>query len=176
MEAWKHDTQWIRVGGSLLAGGLIATGCGGSSESKSTVTVTASSTATSAASSSSAAATSTAAPSTTGAAVDLQSLIPTPAGAQRTDGPSQDDQNGIRMHFVVAGAPMEVMEAYKKALEAKGWILSDRSSGGGGGGGGATYGGTNGGAFGLFGGGGYGGITDVNSCAWPAEPTDIHCG
>jgi hypothetical protein len=81
------------------------------------------------------------------------------------------------MHFPVNGSPTEVMDAYKTALEGKGWSLTvANSGGGGGGGGGATYTGTNGNAHGVFTGGGYGGTTDVDACAWPLKPANTNCG
>jgi hypothetical protein len=51
-----------------------------------------------------------------------------------------------------------------------------QNSGGGGGGGGATYTGTNGNAYGVFTGGGYGSTTDVEACAWPVKPSNTDCG
>lgn len=98
-------------------------------------------------------------PATSGSA-DLSSLIPTPAGSQRTDGPDAVHDGGTHKHFLVSGAPADVMNAYKGALE----------------GGGATYTGTNGGAYGVFVGGGYGGTTDVDACVWPSKPADTNCG
>ncbi len=106
----------------------------------------------------------------------MQSLIPTPANAQRTDGPDSIGENGIHQHFGVSGSPTSVMDSYKAALEAKGWSVSVLHSGGGGGGGGATYTGTNGNAYGVFTGGGYGDNTDLDACAWPAKPSNPNCG
>jgi hypothetical protein len=106
----------------------------------------------------------------------LQSLIPTPANTQRTDGPESIPGNGIHMHFFVNGAPTDVLAAYKTALEGKGWSVTVVSSGGGGGGGGATYTATQGGTYGVFGGGGGGSTTDVNACAWPSQPSNPNCG
>ncbi|MET0703936.1 MAG: hypothetical protein ABWY93_30185, partial [Mycobacterium sp.] len=57
-----------------------------------------------------------------------------------------------------------------------GWTLTVMNSGGGGGGGGATYTGTNGTAYGVFTGGGYGSISDVEACAWSARPANTDCG
>lgn len=68
------------------------------------------------------------------------------------------------------------MDAYKAALEAKGWTVSVLHTGGGGGGGGATYTGTNGDAYGVFTGGGYGDSTDLDACAWPSKPENPNCG
>jgi hypothetical protein len=107
---------------------------------------------------------------------DLQSLIATPANTQRTDGPDSIQENGIHLHFLVNGSPTDVMGAYKTALEGKSWSLVVQNSGGGGGGGGATYRGTNGNAYGVFTGGGYGSTTDVDACAWPAKPSNTNCG
>ena len=58
----------------------------------------------------------------------LQSLIPTPANTQRTDGPSSIANNGIRMHFMVNGSPTAVLDVYKAALEGKGWTVTAASS------------------------------------------------
>src|SRR5271163_2887061 len=54
-------------------------------------------------------------------ATQLQSLIPTPANTQRTDGPVSIPDNGIHMHFLVNGLATDVLDAYKTALEGKGW-------------------------------------------------------
>jgi hypothetical protein len=69
-----------------------------------------------------------------------------------------------------------VMSSYKTALEGMSWSVTVQSSGGGGGGGGATYTGTNGSSYGVFSGGGYGGTTDVDACAWPSQPANPNCG
>lgn len=116
------------------------------------------------------------APATPPSGSDLQALIGTPQNSQRTDGPDSIHDSGIHMHFLVNGAPVEVMDAYKAALESKGWTLTVENSGGHGGGGGATYTGTNGTSYGVFTGGGYGNTTDVNSCAWPSKPANTNCG
>jgi hypothetical protein len=114
---------------------------------------------------------------TAGASTDLQSLIPTPANTQRTDGPGQVQENGINEHFLVNGAPGDVMNSFKTALQGQGWSLTvANTGGGGGGGGGATYTGTNGTAYGVFTGGGYGNTTDVQACAWPTKPSNTDCG
>jgi hypothetical protein len=110
------------------------------------------------------------------ASTDLQSLIPTPAGTQRTDGPNSIQESGIDEHFLVNGAPGEVMGSYKSALQGQGWTLSVSNSGGGYGGGGATLTGTNGGAYGVFTGGGYGSTTDIQACTWPTKPSNTNCG
>jgi hypothetical protein len=109
-----------------------------------------------------------------GADTDLQSLIPAPANTQRTDGPDSIHDNGIHLHFLVNGSPNDVMNAYKPALQGKGWSVTVQSSGGGGGG--TTYTGTNGNAYGVFTGGGYGSTTDVEACAWPVRPSNTDCG
>jgi hypothetical protein len=106
----------------------------------------------------------------------LQSLIPTPASAQRTDGPANISDNGIRMHFMVNGPATSVMDAYKAALEGAGWTVTVANSGGWSGAGGATYTGTRGGNYGVFTGGGSGGATDINACAWPSKPANSNCG
>ena len=112
----------------------------------------------------------------TAGATDLVSLIPTPAGTQRTDGPSPVQENGINEHFLVNGAPGDVMSSYRTALQGQGWTLTVANSGGGYGGGGATITGTNGGAYGVFTGGGYGNTTDVQACTWPTKPSNTNCG
>ena len=150
----------------LLTAGLVTAACGGSGESNSTTvteTVSASPTSTSAA------------PPAT-ASADVSSLIPTPADTQRTDGPEGIQEGGTHKHFLVTGSPSDVMDAYKTALEGAGWTVVVDSAGGDGGGGGATYTGTNGDAYGVFVGGGYGSTTDVNSCAWSAKPSNTNCG
>lgn len=113
---------------------------------------------------------------TTSSNTDLQSLIPVPANTQRTDGPDSVQENGTHLHFLVNGAPTDVMAAYKSALEGKSWAVTVAHSGGGGGGGGATYTGTNGNAYGVFDGGGYGSTTDIDACVWPSKPSDAACG
>ena len=107
---------------------------------------------------------------------DLQSLIVAPANTQRTDGPDPVQENGIHEHFLVNGAPTQVMDSYRNDLQGKGWSLTVQNSSGGGGGGGATYTGTNGSAYGVFTGGGYGATTDVDACAWPSKPSNTNCG
>jgi hypothetical protein len=159
------------VAPALLAVGLALAACGGSGES-STTTVT--ETVAEATTSTSAAPATSAAPTAAGG--DLASLIPTPVDSQRTHGPDAIHDSGVHKHFQVTGAPMDVMDAYKTALEGAGWSVVVENSGGGGGGGGATYTGTNGDAYGVFVGGGYGSNTDVNSCAWPTKPSNTSCG
>jgi len=72
-------------------------------------------------------------------ATQLQSLIPTPANTQRTDGPTSIPDNGIHMHFLANGSATDVLDAYKTALEGKRWAVTVVASGGWGGAGGATY-------------------------------------
>lgn len=159
----------------LLAVGLVAAACGASGDSSTTtVTETVSETTTTTSAAPTTTTSAAAAPSAAGA--DLQSLIPTPANSQRTDGPDGVQESGVHKHFLVSGSPAEVMDAYKSALEGAGWTVVVENAGGGGGGGGATYTGTNGDAYGVFVGGGYGSTTDVNSCAWPAKPANTNCG
>src|SRR5205814_1840023 len=93
---------------AAIAVGLLVAGCSSSPNSRTATTTTASKTATASASQ----ATTTA--STGG---DLQSLIPTPANATRTDGPDSIHDNGIHLHFYVNGTPRDVMSVYKAALE-----------------------------------------------------------
>ncbi len=160
------------AGTAAMVFALGAAACGHSSDSGTTktetVTASTSASATIASSSSSAAA----AP---GGSAGVQSLIPTPASTQRTDGPDSIAENGVHKHFGVNGSPLSVMDAYRAALEAQGWTVSVLNSGGGGGGG-ATYAGTNGTAYGVFVGGGYGGSTNLDACAWPAKPANPSCG
>jgi hypothetical protein len=156
---------------AAMAIGLVASACGSSSNSSSTTTATTTST-----TSSTSAAPQAAATPTPGGSTDLQSLLPTPANTQRTDGPTSVPDNGIHMHFLVNGSPSDVLDAYKTALEGKGWSVAVVSTGGGGGAGGATYTGTHGEAYGVFGGGGSGSTTDVDACAWPSKPSNPNCG
>lgn len=121
-------------------------------------------------------ATTTAAGPTMAAGTDLRSLIPTPSKTNRTDGPDPVHDNGIHLHFLVRGSPTDVMSAYKTALLGMKWTLIVDSSRGGAGGGGATYTASNGNAFGVFTGGGFGNTTDVDACAWPSEPVKKDCG
>jgi len=111
------------------------------------------------------------------AATQLRSLIPTPPNTQRTDGPTSIPDNGIHIHFLVNGSATDVLDAYKTALEGKGWAVTIVSSGGWGGSGGATYTATHGSIYGVFGGGGgASGTTDVGACAWPSQPSNPNCG
>jgi hypothetical protein len=106
----------------------------------------------------------------------LPSLIPTPADSQQTRGPDTIADNGIHMYFKVNGSPGDVMTAYKAALEGNGWAVTDvSSSGGNGGGGGASYTGTQGDAYGVINGGGYGNATHIDVCAWPSKPAKPKC-
>lgn len=109
--------------------------------------------------------------------VQLQALVPVPAGSGHTDGPDAISGNGIHLRFVVKGAPADVMNAYKAALTGKQWDVTTivSSSGGPSGGGGATYTGTKGNTYGVFDGGGWGDTTYLNVCAWPAKPAEPNC-
>lgn len=162
------------VAAAALAIGLIASACGSSPSSGSTTSA-----ATSAASNTTAAATTTAqatAATTPSDSAQLPSLIPTPANSQTTKGPDNIPDNGIHMHFQVNGSPNDVMDAYKTALEGKGWsVTTIVTSGGGGGGGGATYTGTNGDAYGVFDGGGFNTTTYIDVCTWPSKPSNPNC-
>jgi hypothetical protein len=153
-----------------MAFGLLASACS-SSPNTSTATSTTSKTTEATTTTSQAAAT-----ATTSGGTHLQSLIPTPANTQRTDGPDATRDDGIHTHFLVNGSPTQVMDAYKSALESKGWSLTVENSGAGGSGGGATYTGTNGDTNGVFTGGGFGSTTDVDACAWPSKPSNTNCG
>ena len=90
---------------AAMAIGLAASGCSGSTNS----------------------ATKTSSPAS---ATQLQSLIPTPANTQRTDGPDTIPDSGIHLHFLVNGSSTDVMDAYKTALQGKGWAVTVVSSGG----------------------------------------------
>jgi hypothetical protein len=135
---------------AAMAIGLVASGCGNSHNSATKTT-----------------------PST---AAQLQLLIPTPANTQRSDGPTSIPDNGIHMHFLVNGGGSDVLGAYKTALEGKGWTVTVITTGGWGASGGATYTGTQGNTYGVFGGGGNGSTTDVSACAWPSKPANPNCG
>jgi len=148
--------------------GLVATACSSSPNSGTATSTSAGASKTVTASVSQA--------TTTSSNTDLQSLIPVPANTQRTDGPDSIKENGIHLHFLVNGAPVDVMGAYKTGLQGKSWSLIVDSSSGGGGGGGATYTASNGNAFGVFSGGGWGSTTDIDACAWPSKPSDNSCG
>jgi hypothetical protein len=162
----KHPTNALAA--AAMALGLAATACSNSPNSgTATSTSTSSKTITTSVSQ---------ATTTTSAPTDLRSLIPTPANTQRTDGPDSIQENGIHLHFFVNGSPADVMGAYKTALQGASWSVTVESSGGSGGGGGATYTGTNGNAYGVFDGGGYGSTTDVDACAWPSKPSNTGCG
>lgn len=101
----------------------------------------------------------------------LRSLIPTPATANRTDGPDPIHDGGIRLHFFVDAAPAEVLSAFKTALLDGHWtLIVDSSSGGR-----TTYTARNGNTFGVFTAGGFGGATDIDACAWPSAPADKDC-
>jgi hypothetical protein len=104
------------------------------------------------------------------------SPIPTPANIQRTDGPDSIPDNGIHMHFLVNGSSTDVLDAYKTALEGKGWAVTVVSAGGWVGAGGATHTGTQSHAYGVFSGGGSAITADVSVCAWPSKPANPNCG
>lgn len=106
----------------------------------------------------------------------LPSLIPAPAGTEQTRGPDPLPDQGIHLYFLVNGAPADVMNAYKTALEGKGWSVETIvTSGVGGGGGGATYTGTQGGAYSVIDGGGFESTTFIDVCAWPSKPAEPTC-
>ena len=111
-----------------------------------------------------------------GVASQLQSLMPTPANTQLTDGPASIPDDGIHMHFLVNGSATDVLAAYKTALEHQGWAVTVVSSEGWGGAGSATYTATRGTTYGVFSGGGAGSRTDLNACAWPSQPSNPNCG
>jgi hypothetical protein len=106
------------------------------------------------------------------ASTDLTSLVPTPANTQRTDGPNAIRDGGINEHFQVNGAPSDVMSAYQGALQNQGWNVTVVNAGRNG----STFTGTNGAAYGVFTGGGYGTTTNIQACAWPTMPANPHCG
>jgi hypothetical protein len=162
----KHEAYFSAA--AAMALGFAVAACG-SSPNSSTATSTS-------ASSKTVTTTVSQATTTTSSSTDLQPLIPVPPNTQRTDGPDSIPENGIHLHFLINGSPTDVMGAYKTALEGKGWAVTVQSSGGSGGGGGATYTGTNGSAYGVFDGGGYGGTTDIDACAWPSKPSSTNCG
>jgi hypothetical protein len=110
------------------------------------------------------------------AATQLQSLIPTPVDTERTDGPGAIADNGLNLHFLVKGPSTSVMDAYKTALQGKGWTVTVVASGGWKGSGGATYTATQGDAYGVFTGGGNENDADVHACVWPSQPANPNCG
>ncbi|ORA40036.1 hypothetical protein [Mycobacterium aquaticum] len=137
-----------------VAVGLTASACSGSTESAAQTTT----------------------PAAAPAGVDLQSLIPAPADTQQTKGPNQIADNGIHMFYQVNGAPNDVLNAYKSALEGKGWqVTTIVTSAGGSSGGGATYTGTHGDAYGVFDGGGFNTSTFIDVCTWPSKPANPNC-
>ena len=160
---------------AAMAIGLVASACSSSPNSSTTTTGATTSTTSKTIEATTTTSQGTATTTTSGS-THLQSLIPAPANNQRTDGPDPIQDNGIHTHFLVNGSPTQVMDAYKTALEGKGWALTVENSGAGGGGGGATYTGTNGDAYGVFTGGGFGSTTDVDACAWPSKPSNPNCG
>ena len=111
-----------------------------------------------------------------GGGTDLAALVPIPANTKTTKGPDPLSENGVHQYFEVAGAPGEVMNAFKTALEGKGWaITAVTSHGGDHSGGGATFTGTLGEAYGVFDGGGYTTTTYIDVCTWPKKPADPEC-
>lgn len=156
------------VAAALVALGMAVTACGSSSDSNDETSE----------SRSAGDISTTAAAATTSATggTELQSLIPAPADSQRADGPHAIQENGVHKRFLITGAPMDVMAAYKTALEGAGWTVTVERSGGDAGGGGATYTGTNDGAYGVFDGGGHGTTAAIDSCVWPSQPTNSQCG
>lgn len=152
-----------------LAAAMVASACGGSSGSGEPKTTASEPTTSHAASGS---ASNPAAPADT----DLQSLLPTPANSKQTKGPDKIQDNGIHMYYRVEGSPRPVLDAYKAALEDKGWqVTTIVTSGGDSGGGGATYTGTNGETYGVFDGGGFETTTFLNVCTWPSKPANPNC-
>jgi hypothetical protein len=109
-------------------------------------------------------------------ASQLQSLIPTPANTQRTDGPDAMPDNGIALHFLVNGSSTGVMDTYKTALQGKRWTVTVVASGGWQGSGGATYTASQGGTYGVFTGGENEATADVHACVWPSKPANPNCG
>jgi hypothetical protein len=160
---------------AAMAIGLVASACSSSPNSSTTTTGATTSTTSNTVEATTTTSQGTAT-TTAGGSTHLQSLIPAPANSQRTDGPDTIHDNGIHTHFLVNGSPTPVMDAYKTALEGTGWSLTVENSSAGGGGGGATYTGTNGGAYGVFAGGGFSSTTDVDACAWPSKPSNTNCG
>lgn len=158
----RHPTQVAAAAAAVV--GLLASACSGSPNSGTSTSATPTKTVTTSVSE---------ATTTSAVPTDLRSLIPTPANTSRTDGPDSIHDGGIRLHFRVNGAPTDVMNAYQSALEGASWIVTVQSSGGGGG---PTYTATNADNYGVFSGGGYGGTTDVDACAWPAKPANPDCG
>lgn len=107
---------------------------------------------------------------------ELKALVPTPANTGTSKGPDGIADNGIHLFYQVTGEPTEAMNAYKAALESKGWeVTTIVSSGSGGGGGGATFTGTHGDAYGVFDGGGFQTSTFIDVCTWPAKPANPNC-
>ena len=149
---------------AALTLGLVASGCSRTAEAPPAKT-SASPTATSS---------SPAAQAATGAA-DLAALVPVPADTSKKRGPDPIADNGIHQYFEVAGAPDATMNAFKTALQAKGWDVTTVGSSEHGEGGGATFTGTLGAAYGVFKGGGYQSTTYIDVCAWPAKPAKPDC-
>src|ERR1700757_4268083 len=100
---------------AAIAVGLTASACNSSSESAAATTPPAATTSATAAATTTTQGSATATP----AGTDLQSLLPTPAQTQQTKGPNPIGDNGIHMFYEVTGAPNDVLNAYKSALEGK---------------------------------------------------------
>ncbi|GAC1395917.1 MAG: hypothetical protein NVS4B6_13490 [Mycobacterium sp.] len=160
----------IAFAAAVMALGLLISACNSSSPSGQATSSTTAGSATKTAAS--VTTTSGGAPTTSANGAQLPSLIPTPANSTRTKGPDNIADNGIHLHYQVNGAPTDVMNAFKSALEGKGWALSTIVTSSGGGGGGATYTGTHGGAFD---GGGFNTSTYIDVCAWPSKPANPKC-
>lgn len=108
--------------------GLLATACSGSPHSG-TSTTTSGTPIKVLTTTVSQATTTTPAGPTRAAGTDLRSLIPTPSNTNRTDGPDPVHDNGIHLHFLVAGSPTDVMSAYKTALLGMEWTSSTPAHG-----------------------------------------------
>ena len=106
---------------------------------------------------------------------ELRALLPTPDKTKNTTGPTGIADDGIHLRFVVDGAPVVTVDAYKAALQGKGWEVTTIASSGGGGGGGATYTATHGDAFSVIDGGGYENSTFISLCAWGSKPVEPNC-
>lgn len=149
---------------AALTLGLVASGCSRTAEAPPAAT-SVSPTATSA---------SPAAQAPAGAP-DVASLVPVPAGTEKQRGPEPIADNGTHQYFEVAGAPEATMNAFKTALQAKGWTVATVGSSEHGEGGGATFTGTLADAYGVFKGGGYQSTTYIDVCVWPSKPAKPDC-
>ena len=109
---------------------------------------------------------------------ELSSLIPAPAEAKQTRGPDRIADDGVHVHFLVDGAPDQVMDGYQSALEGQGWqitVISTSSADNERGGGGAIFTGAQSGAYSVIDGGGWAGQTFIDVCAWPTKPAKPVC-